>query len=124
MAAQKGRNEVQEVEVERLPPGEAESPPPKPDSRQKARQVGSVLGPIVAGLLIDAIDAVTLTPVLGLALGVPIGLFLARQMGLRGGAAWQLAALIGLYCAAPNTGRFPLGTLIGVYARVREALKS
>ena len=124
MPAEKGKNEVQEVEVERLPPGEGERRPPGAEPRQGVRQVAQAMGPIVAGLLIDAIDVATLTPPLGVALGVPLGLFVAHQLKLRGAAAWQFAALAGLYCAVPGTHFLPLGTLVGVYTRLRQLLKN
>ena len=114
--------EVIEVEVERLPldgPGAA-PPPPKPGAT--ARRVTGVMGPILAGILVDALDAATVTPILGACLGLPLGYYIAHQVGFRGGAALRLALAIGIYCVIPGTPRIPLGTLIGAYARLRQAL--
>lgn len=114
-------SEVQEVEVERLPrPGEAPGEDPRP--RLGLDELQRAFGPVVAGLLVDLVDAATFTPLLGLALGVPIGYYLARQLGLAAGPSWKLALVVGLYCGVPGTLALPLGTLVGLWVKARELL--
>jgi hypothetical protein len=130
MKARDGESEVLEVEVERLPlpdeqgaPGEASgSSQAAAGGRGTARRAHAALGPILAGLATDALDGATLSPVLGLGLGLPVGYYLARQLGLEGASAWRMAALVGLYCALPGTNALPIGTLFGGYVRLKQAL--
>jgi len=114
---------VVEVEVERLPrPGE-EGAEPTDTAGSPGRVVREVLGPVVTGVLIDLLDAATPSPLLGLGLGVPLGWWIARQAGLRGRGAVQLALVIGLYCAVPGTMGLPLGTVVGAWVKVRRAME-
>ncbi len=123
MAGESGEREVQEVEVERLPRPEEGGPdrpsaPPRP-----GKELRAAVGPIVSGIVIDVLDAATMTPVLGLTLGIPLGYLIARQAGLRGRTAVQLALVVGLYCGIPGTFGIPLGTIVGTWIRVRRLLE-
>lgn len=123
MGDEGGEHEVVEVEVERLPrPGE-ERAEPSDSAGRPARVVREAFGPVVTGVLIDLLDAATLTPLLGLGVGVPLGWLIARQAGLRGKGAVQLALVVGLYCAVPGTMGLPLGTVVGVWVKVRRGMK-
>jgi hypothetical protein len=122
MVRDNGEKKVLEVEVERLPRPGIDPPGGSSGSGTRSEGKRSVLGPVIAGVLVDLLDAATLTPVLGLALGVPLGLYVAHQSGLRGRAALQLALVIGVYCAVPGTFLLPLGTIIGTWVRVKSEL--
>jgi len=80
-------------------------------------------GPVVAGLIIDAVDLVTFGPV-GLALGVPIGAaagyWLARSLRLETNASLICAVMAGVYCTIPGTELLPLGTLVGALVRLED----
>ncbi len=83
-------------------------------------RLGRALGPVLPGLVIDAVDAATFGPLgiwLGPLLGGPAGWFLARQAGLGRGHAALLAAATAVYCAVPFTAAIPVGTLVGAWAR-------
>lgn len=82
-----------------------------------------VMGPIMAGVIIDIMDAVTFGPV-GLAVGIPIGgiagYWLGKCLGLGPRGCWICAAAAGIYCSIPFTEFVPLGSLVGAYARFME----
>ena len=112
-------DEVIEVEAERLPlegePGQA-----RPGT---GKRLVHALSPVIAGLIIDMVDAGTFGPI-GLRLGLPIGglagYWLAGPMGFRGKRRLYVALAAGLYCWLPMTSVVPLGTLLGVLARFRK----
>jgi uncharacterized protein YneF (UPF0154 family) len=79
---------------------------------------------VLAGILVDVLDAATMTPPVGLVLGLTVGYYLARQLGLVGSGAQRLALVIGVYCAVPGTLALPLGTLVGAFVRVRQVLSA
>jgi len=86
------------------------APEPAPASRRR-------IPPVVLGMILDAVDFVTLGP-LGLYGGFVLGglaaFWAGRQAGLERRGAW-LAALAGaVYAATPATELIPLGTLIGL----------
>lgn len=107
------QREVIEVEAVAL------DEPEEPSSGVSGRLRRSVT-PIVAGVLIDAADLTTSGPVPGLVLGSICGLFLARH--LRYGAGYQLLTSLacGIYCTVPPTKFFPLATMLGVWANLRD----
>lgn len=122
-----GHEAVIEVEVERLPEGASDRPPDPGHGRsepaEKLLELGDAVGPILGGLLVDVLDAATVTPVLGLILGWPLGYYILRQMGLRPGAAGRLGALVAVYCAIPGTLGLPIATLVGVGVKVRQVFR-
>jgi hypothetical protein len=112
-------DEVIEVEAERLPlEGEAAQGAPK-----MGKHLVHVLSPVIAGLIIDAIDVGTIGG-LGMRIGLPIGAlagyFLGGQMGFRGKRRLYVALGAAFYCWLPITSFLPLGTLLGVLARLRS----
>jgi hypothetical protein len=98
--------EVLPPESEHEPPrGRSTRPGPPPTAGRK----------ILAGLVIDVLDLILRGPLgvrLGLPVGFIVGLVLARWLGLRPGRSLLLAAVTGIYCMAPMTGRLPLGTVV------------
>jgi hypothetical protein len=123
-SGEEGRVPAIEVEVERLPEGaDARQDGPEdgpPQAPEKLRELGDAVGPVLAGLLIDFLDAATISPVTGLLLGWPLGYYILRQMGLARGTAGKLGAFVALYCAAPGTLVLPIATLVGVGVKVRQ----
>ncbi|MBI5865224.1 MAG: hypothetical protein HZB38_12085 [Planctomycetes bacterium] len=87
------------------------------------RRANRAFGPIVAGLIIDALDLVTFGPV-GLIVGLPIGglagFWMGRCLNLKPAACWLCAVLAGVYCMMPFTELLPLATIVGAYARFME----
>lgn len=109
------RPQVLEVEVERLPEhGSAE-----PARGQGAAQAPAApLNPVVAGLVIDALDFATRGPrgfLVGGPLGGVVGYWLGRRMGLDRARSAGLGGVCALYCSLPGTELLPLGTLVGIY---------
>jgi len=80
------------------------------------------LGPVLGGLVIDAVDAATFGPVgvwLGLPAGALAGWLLTRPAAHRL-PPWRRAALVVLaavYCAVPWTAPFPVATGLALAAR-------
>ena len=109
--------EVLEVEVERLEPGE--------QTQDGASRWGKAIGPVVAGMIIDALDIATFGHFgfyLGFLLGAPAGWYLARHLGLDRKRALLTAIGCGIYCTIPFTFPIPVATMIGVWARTRQAV--
>ena len=107
--------EAIEVEVERVGSEEPE---------EEARW-GSAIGPVVAGMIIDVIDFATIGAgglYLGFLLGAPSGWYLARPLGLDRRRALVVALACGIYCTVPFTAPVPIATMIGVWARARQAV--
>ncbi|MBX3373647.1 MAG: hypothetical protein KF817_07420 [Phycisphaeraceae bacterium] len=83
-------------------------------------RVVSALMPIGAGMVLDAVDLITMGPLgltAGLALGAVVGWWLAPVFGLRGRRRWIAAVLAGAYCAIPGTEVLPMATVLGAVAR-------
>lgn len=96
------------------------SPGPESAGRAPLARPRGAIGPVLAGIILDAIDLVTQGPFgvpLGIVIGGPAAFFMARGLGLSRSNALLLGFLAGLYCAMPHTARLPLGTLVGLYAR-------
>ena len=110
MTMEQGDRHVEEPEV--LPPADESS-----DSRLARffRRLTMAFGPIVAGLLIDTIDFMTLGR-LGIMLGMLIGGSAAYWVAsIYRLPIWQRliwALLAGLYCTAPRTEFIPAATLM------------
>lgn len=115
-----GTPEVVEVEVERLPSRDER----RTDTRRGLlRRLRHGLGPVVAGIVIDAVDFTTFGSV-GLVLGFPVGgacgYWLARELGFDLRKRLFIAVASGLYCMFPPTTFFPVATLCGVAARLLD----
>jgi hypothetical protein len=109
--------EVIEVDVERLDP--EEDPGPGSD------HWGRAVGPVLAGVIIDVLDLATIGAMglyLGFLLGAPAGWYLARHLGLDRRRAFGAALGCGLYCTIPFTSPIPVATMIGIWARARQAV--
>ncbi len=116
MAAQQEQPDVIEVEVERLP-AEGAGADPEPQPAGGARRMGRVLSPVLAGFLIDGLDAITRGPLasLGLLGGLVLGYFLGRSSGLSMKQSRILGLAVGIYCLLPMTGFLPIGILTGIF---------
>lgn len=109
--------EVLEVEVERLDSEE--------DTADGTPRWGKAIGPVMAGMIIDVLDVATLGTAgfyLGFLLGAPAGWYLARHLGLDRKRAFVTSICCGIYCTIPFTFPVPLATMIGVWARARQAV--
>lgn len=109
--------EVLKVEVERLEPGE--------QTQDGTSRWGKAIGPVVAGMIIDMLDLATFGHFglyLGFLLGAPAGWYLARHLGLDRKRALLTAIGCGIYCTIPFTFPVPVATMIGVWARARQAV--
>lgn len=84
-------------------------------------------GPIVAGMIIDAIDVATFGR-FGLLVGMVVGgtaafwLCSIYRMPVYQRFLWAVAA--GIYCTAPRTEFIPLATIIGAFSRYVHSGKS
>jgi len=94
------------------------------DSLCTAKRLNRAFGPVIAGVIIDAIDIATFGP-LGLYLGLPIGGFagywMGRTLGLSRKASLWCALSAGVYMTIPLTEFLPLATIAGAYARYLES---
>lgn len=95
----------------------------QPNSSRIWTRYNHAFGPVVAGLIIDAVDIVTFGP-FGLVLGVPIGAaagyWLARSLRLDTNPSWLCALIAAVYCTIPGTELLPLGTLVGAFVRLED----
>lgn len=84
------------------------------DALRSAPIAKRVLGPILAGLILDSVDFMTLGPVgfyTGMLAGGAVGYWLAPDLGFPARARLWAAALAGIYCTLPFTGFLPLATI-------------
>lgn len=83
-------------------------------------RINHAMGPVVAGMIIDAVDLITFGP-LGLVLGIPVGSLagyrLGQSMKLDRNACFICALAAGVYCTIPFTELLPLGTIVGALVR-------
>ena len=110
---------VIEVEVERL-----DSEGPEGSAEGVTERWGGAFGPVLAGMIIDVLDIATFGATgiyIGFLLGAPAGWYLARRLGLDRKRALLAALGSGIYCTVPFTSPIPVATLIGVWARSRQA---
>ncbi len=86
-------------------------------------RLNRALGPVMAGLIIDGIDLITLGPI-GLVVGLPVGAmagyWLGRSMRLEKRTSVLCAIAAAIYCTIPGTEVLPLGTLVGALVRFEE----
>ena len=78
------------------------------------------LAPVLAGVLLDAIDFATMGPI-GLSGGFLVaggaGYWIAVELGLQRRSRIGLALMAAAYAATPFTELLPLGTLVGLLTR-------
>lgn len=88
------------------------------------RRLNHAMGPVAAGMIIDAVDFVTFGPI-GLAIGIPVGAiagyWLGQSMALEKNACIFCAVVAGIYCTIPFTELLPLGTMVGALVRYKDA---
>jgi hypothetical protein len=116
-----------EVDVERLPenydpahePGDGD-----PSAPSKVREISESIGPMLAGMLIDVIDAATFNPIMGMLVGWPLGYYIVRQVGCSKATASKLGILSGVYCALPGTFLIPMATILAIYGKVRAIMSA
>ena len=118
MSSEETEKPVIEVEVERL---ESEGDGP---AEGAASRWGGAFGPVLAGMIIDVLDIATFGATgvyIGFLLGAPAGWYLARRLGLDWKRSFIAGLGSGIYCTVPFTSPIPVATLIGVWARARQA---
>lgn len=82
-----------------------------------------MVGPILAGVLLDLVDFATYGPIglwAGALVGGLAGYFLSMSMGVEAARRWSYAAIAGAYCMMPFTAFLPLATVLGAVIRIRE----
>jgi hypothetical protein len=73
-----------------------------------------LFAPLLAGMLLDAVDFVTLGPIgmaVGFFAGFGVGWWLAPELGFRSGRRVLAGLLGGVYCTLPMTGFVPAATV-------------
>lgn len=102
-----------------LPPeAQGASREPQPETPAPPRR----LRPVMAGMLLDLVDFLTMGPVgfaAGLLVGGAVAFWIGSAYGLRNRDKWLLTLLSGAYCTLPFTAALPLGTLVGTYFELR-----
>lgn len=96
---------------------------PARSDAEKLKRLNHAMGPVMAGMIIDAVDLITFGPIgliVGLPLGAVAGYWLGQSMGLTQKGCLTCAAAAGVYCAIPFTELLPLGTLVGALARYQD----
>jgi hypothetical protein len=96
------------------------TPPPAP----LGRRLNRAFGPVIAGIIIDAVDVATFGPVgylAGLPLGSAAGYWMGRCLGLSRMASFYCALAAGVYCMFPLTEMLPVATLVGACVRFLES---
>lgn len=87
-------------------------------------RLNHAVGPVLAGMIIDSIDFVTLGPI-GIAIGIPVGAiagyWLGQSMSLEKNACLICAVAAGIYCTIPFTEVLPLGTMVGALVRYKDS---
>ncbi len=88
--------------------------------RRLRQRIEKAMGPILAGLLIDAADLITFGPI-GVVLGIFVGGGLAYYLGsVEKLPLWKrvlLSILSAIYCSIPFTSMLPAATLLGILIR-------
>ncbi|MDH3686315.1 MAG: hypothetical protein OEP95_08815 [Myxococcales bacterium] len=96
----------------------SEAPVPSPG------RTAGVIGPVVAGMLLDLVDLATFGPVGlygGFVVGAGLGWWLAGQYGLSRRGRLFAAVAAAVYSATPATEWLPLGTLAGALLKWRRS---
>ncbi len=86
----------------------------------------AIIGPVLAGFLLDLVDFATYGPIglrAGAVIGGLTGYFLAMSMGVEARRRWRYAAIAGAYCMLPFTAFLPLATVLGTVIRWREGTR-
>jgi hypothetical protein len=73
-----------------------------------------LVGPMLAGLAIDAVDFMTFGPIgiyTGMIVGGAAGYWLAPKLGFPPKGRWLSALMTGIYCTMPITGFIPAAAI-------------
>lgn len=87
------------------------------------QRAGAVVGPVIAGMLLDLVDLATFGPVGlygGFLVGAALGWWLGGQYGLTGRGRLLAAVGAAVYSATPATEWLPLGTIAGALLKWRS----
>jgi len=79
-----------------------------------------LVGPMLAGLAIDAVDFITFGPIgiyTGMFVGGAVGYWLAPKLGFPPKGRWLSALMTGIYCTMPITGFIPAATIAAGLSR-------
>ena len=79
-----------------------------------------IFGPMLAGLLIDAVDLITFGSIgiyAGMFVGGAVGYWLAPALGFPPKGRWLSALMTGIYCTMPITGFIPAATIAAGLSR-------
>lgn len=101
------------------PPTPTDSPP----TESTLERLHRALGPLAGAIILDITDFVTFGPiglVLGVAIGFPVGYWIASLYGFSRAGRWLIATLSGIYCTIPFTELIPLATMVAAVARYRS----
>jgi hypothetical protein len=91
-------------------------------SGRRMRRMNKTFGPILAGMIIDAVDLATFGPIkrfVGLPAGAIAGYWMASIFKLPMKQRFLCAAAAAIYCVIPGLEFLPLATLLGAYIRFR-----
>ena len=79
-----------------------------------------LVGPMLAGLAIDAVDLMTFGPIgiyAGMIVGGAVGYWLAPGLGFPPKGRWLSALMTGVYCTMPITGFIPAAAIAAGLSR-------
>ncbi len=83
--------------------------------------VKRVVGPMLAALIVDAVDLLTFGPVgvaTGFLVGGTVGYWLAPELGFSAKQRWTCAIMTGIYCTLPLTGLVPVAMIAAALSRL------
>jgi len=104
----KGKPEMNEANPYQRPGSNSAPPPNSPHPERRGRSPGSAL---IGGMLLDAADAITKIPAMGMVIGAALGLYLCIDLKIPPKRWGWVIAGAGIYCAVPWTNFIPLGTV-------------
>jgi len=90
---------------------------------ETVRRLRRGLRPVLSGLIIDAVDFTTFHPIVGFPCGLVAGYVLATHLHFKLGHRLLAALACALYCMLPPTRFFPMATMIGLLANMRDPRK-
>ena len=99
-------------------PGQTQ--PVNADRRGVAPATQRLVGPMLAGLAIDAVDLMTFGPIgiyAGMFVGGAVGYWLAPAIGFPPKGRWLSALMTGIYCTMPITGFIPAAAIAAGLSR-------
>ena len=86
----------------------------------ESKDIKRLFGPMLAGLLIDAVDLITFGSIgiyTGMFVGGALGYWLAPALGFPPKGRWLSALMTGIYCTMPITGFIPAATIAAGLSR-------